>query len=87
MHYRYELVADNDGPMSQPCRMSRSTRRTLLRAARQANDLFGRWRVVRVAIDDDGEELYRSFVGHFDSGIFRAYLTPRQKARRQRAAA
>lgn len=46
--------------------MSRSTRRALLRAARQADDLFGRWRVVRVALED-GDELYRSFVGYYDN--------------------
>lgn len=86
--YRYELIRAGDGPLDEPCRMSRPSRRALLIAARKEirrGDLFGRWRVVRVELDG-GDEQARSLAGWFDGdGIFRVYLTPRQIARRERA--
>lgn len=85
MNYRYELVADDGGPLSSPCRLARSSRSGLLRAARKElreRQLFGRWRVVRVGLED-GQEMYRSFAGWFDAdGIFRVYLSPSQTRRR-----
>lgn len=84
--YRYELIRAGDGPLDEPCRLARPTRRALLIAARREirrGDLFGRWRVVRVELDDAEA---RSLAGYFDGdGVFRAYLTARQIARRERA--